>query len=171
MSSRLSTSSSLTCSSLTCAKSFAAWREILSRGSQERHHFSSRRTEETKGRPFSCRQPSPEGHEKSALATERSHPTELRDQPFEGPVIGGLDKEVELFTRKQGTRERTEVFDAVFAKPALHLAQRVTMLLDVLVLIAKPCRPSRGLVPSISKDGVPRNLPEACPAAECPAEA
>src|SRR6266849_10241454 len=96
-------------------------------------------------------------HEHAALVRERVNPTELREPGLEPPVVDGRREELRRFVGDQRTRVRADVLDAVLAEPALHLAERMAVLLGMLILVAQPRSASRRLVRPIDQDRVERN--------------
>src|SRR5437660_12600190 len=94
-------------------------------------------------------QPAADGKEQSAFVAERRHPPELREPPFETPVVFGGGEQIARFLAEQRARIRAYVLDAVVGEPALDLGEGVPMLFGVLVLIAQPRLAPRGPAPTI----------------------
>src|ERR1051326_100966 len=73
-----------------------------------------------------------------ALASERAHPGELRDQRFESPVIRRRREQIVRLIVENGAGIGAQERDVVLSKPALHFADGVRVLLGMLILIAQP---------------------------------
>ena len=97
--------------------------------------------------------------------TERVHPYELSKPTFDLPVVCSVREQMigiairVVAASHESARIGPEVLDFVLGKPPLHFAQRVPMLLGMLILIAQPRLVTPGLVLAISQDGVERNHP------------
>src|SRR5205823_2947091 len=82
--------------------------------------------------------------EQTAFGSEAAHPTHLRHHSLERPVVL-LREELVPLAVQQRARIRAQPGKAGIAKPSAHFPKRVSMLLDVAVLIADPRLPARGL--------------------------
>ena len=82
---------------------------------------------------------------------ERADPGELRQPALKTPVVCSAREQ--LFLRlltEHRARVRPYVIDAILGKPALHLGQRVTVLLGMLILVSQPRSAPRRVMLSIA---------------------
>ena len=91
------------------------------------------------------------GDEQAAFVPECLHPPELGEPALQPPVVLRWSKQLGLFSLIAAEKSAgigPHVLDAVLGKPALHLGERMSMFLRMLVLIAPPrLAPSRIVLP------------------------
>ena len=80
------------------------------------------------------------GDEQAPLVPERTNPADLREPPFEVPIVLGACKEIVRLGAQDGAGIGAHVLDAVLGKPALNFGERVPMFLGMAVLSAQPGR-------------------------------
>jgi hypothetical protein len=102
-----------------------------------------------------------DGKEQSSLVAERVHPSELRQPPFGPPVVRRRLEQFPFVVGEHRARIRAQVLDAVVGEPALDFAERVPVLLRMLILIAQPRLAPGRFALAIPKDRIEWNPPEA----------
>src|SRR5438045_3329147 len=98
-------------------------------------------------------QPPSDREEQSALASERSHPAQLRQPALDQPVVRRAREEilrpalsgVEGLVFQHRAWIGPQVLDALVGEPALHFGERVPVLFGMLILIAQPRLAALGL--------------------------
>src|SRR2546425_10675791 len=98
----------------------------------------------------------PYGGELSPFPSQCPHPHDLRQWPPEAPVVL-LREHLVRFSAEQRARIRAHPGEPRVPEPGAHLADRVPVLLDVLVLIANPRRAPPWLALPFAKHRVAGN--------------
>src|SRR5436190_15245259 len=93
------------------------------------------------------------GDEQASFGAQAPHPRELRHRALDRPVVF-LREELVRRSAQERAGERPEVGEPAGAKPGAHLAQRVAVLLDVLVLVAQPGLSPRRLALALGEDRI-----------------
>src|ERR1017187_103990 len=93
----------------------------------------------------------PDRKEQSALLAESANPAKLREQRLGPPVVGGRCEQLFRLITDERARVRPHILDVVLIEPALHLGNRMTMLLRMLILIAQPRLASRWIILAIAQ--------------------
>src|SRR5712692_876233 len=101
-----------------------------------------------------------DGDEEAALVAERANPAELCQPAFGTPVVGSGREQIIRILAEQRAGVGPHVLDTVFCKPALHLGERVAVLLGMPILIAQPGLAARRLILAIAQHRIEWDQPE-----------
>src|SRR5882757_3346845 len=82
--------------------------------------------------------PATDDEKQAAFPAKTPYPSELREPGFEHPVVLGGHEQILGFVAEHDARIASNEVDVVFREPPLDFAQRVPMLLRMLVLVAQP---------------------------------
>ncbi len=88
---------------------------------------------------------------------QRANPAQLCQPTFGMPAVGSHREKLLRVLADQRARVSSDVLNAVFAKPALDLRDRVAVFFRMLILIAQPRLPPRRLVPPITQHRIERD--------------